>query len=85
MEELDEPSPCSERSLFQMKMYVNGSWVESPVMSPVVSPYSREVVDTVPEATSDQVDQALDAAERADRDHGATHGVRAFSNSQSSR
>ncbi len=35
-----------------MKMYVNGSWVESPVMSPVVSPYSREVVDTVPEATS---------------------------------
>jgi hypothetical protein len=29
-----------------MKMYVNGSWVESPVMSPVVSPYSREVVDT---------------------------------------
>jgi glyceraldehyde-3-phosphate dehydrogenase (NADP+) len=48
-----------------MKMYVNGSWVESPVMLPVVSPYSREIVDTVPEATSDQVDQALDAAERA--------------------
>ena len=48
-----------------MKMYVNGGWVESPVMSPVVSPYSREVVDTVPEATSEQVDQALAAAERA--------------------
>ena len=48
-----------------MKMYVNGSWVESPVMLPVVSPYSREIVDTVPEATSGQVDQALDAAERA--------------------
>jgi len=48
-----------------MKMYVNAGWVESPVMSPVVSPYSREVVDTVPEATSHQVDQALDAAERA--------------------
>jgi glyceraldehyde-3-phosphate dehydrogenase (NADP+) len=48
-----------------MKMYLNGSWVESPVMSPVVAPYSREIVDTVPEATSDQVDQALDAAERA--------------------
>lgn len=48
-----------------MKMYVDGSWVESPVMSPVVSPYSREVVDTVPEATIDQVNQALDAAERA--------------------
>jgi acyl-CoA reductase-like NAD-dependent aldehyde dehydrogenase len=34
-------------------------------MSPVVSPYSREIVDTVPEATSEQVDQALAAAERA--------------------
>jgi len=39
-----------------MKMYVNGSWGESPVMLRVVSPYSREIVDTVPEATSDQVD-----------------------------
>jgi glyceraldehyde-3-phosphate dehydrogenase (NADP+) len=48
-----------------MKMYVDASWVESPVMSPVVSPYSREIVDTVPEATSEQVDQALAAAERA--------------------
>src|SRR6185295_7871933 len=48
-----------------MKMYLNGDWVESPVMSPVVSPYSREIVDTVPEASGQQVDQALDAAERA--------------------
>jgi len=47
-----------------MKMYVGGGWVESPVMSPVISPYSREVVDVVPEATAGQVDKALDAAER---------------------
>src|SRR5262245_5425610 len=48
-----------------MKMYLNGAWVDSPVMSSVVSPYFREVVDTVPEATNSQVDQALNAAERA--------------------
>lgn len=48
-----------------MKMYLNGAWVDAPVMSPVVSPYSRETIDTVPEATPDQVEQALSAAERA--------------------
>lgn len=48
-----------------MKMYLNGAWVDSPVMSPVVSPYFREPVDSVPEATPTQVEDALAAAERA--------------------
>lgn len=48
-----------------MKMYVGGAWVDSPVMAPVISPYFRETVDTVPEATPDQVQQALAAAEQA--------------------
>lgn len=48
-----------------MKMYLNGAWVDSPVMSPVVSPYFHEPIDSVPEATPSQVEQALGAAERA--------------------
>jgi acyl-CoA reductase-like NAD-dependent aldehyde dehydrogenase len=48
-----------------MKMYLNGAWVDSPVMSPVVSPFFRETIDTVPQATAEQVGQALDAAELA--------------------
>jgi acyl-CoA reductase-like NAD-dependent aldehyde dehydrogenase len=48
-----------------MKMYVNGRWVDSPVMSSVVSPYFGETIDTVPEATPEQVEQALAAADAA--------------------
>ena len=47
-----------------MKMYIDGQWADSPTMSPVISPYFREVLDTVPEATADQVGQALAAAEQ---------------------
>src|SRR5215470_1781494 len=45
-----------------MKMYIGGQWAESPTMSPVVSPYFKEVVDTVPEATYQQVEDALKTA-----------------------
>ncbi len=48
-----------------MKMYVNSQWVDSPTMTPIVSPYSGEVVDTAPAATSEQIEQALAAAEKA--------------------
>lgn len=47
-----------------MKMYINGSWVDSPKMTAVLSPYSGDVVDHVPDATSEQVEKALAAAER---------------------
>ena len=46
----------------RMKMHINGQWVESPHMVPVVSPYSRDVIDTVPAATPNQVEQALASA-----------------------
>jgi len=49
-----------------MKMYVNGEWVNSGKSSEVRSPYSGQVVDTVPDATAEQVEQCLAAAE-----HGA--------------
>jgi acyl-CoA reductase-like NAD-dependent aldehyde dehydrogenase len=48
-----------------MKMYINSQWTDSPTMTPVVSPYSNEVVDTVPAATPEQIEQALAAAEKA--------------------
>ena len=48
-----------------MKMYLNGRWVDGKESTPIVSPYSRETVDTVPQATAEQVEEALGAAERA--------------------
>src|SRR6266850_2023889 len=48
-----------------MKMYINGNWVDSPTMVPIKAPYSGEVIDTVPAATNDQIEQALAAAEKA--------------------
>ena len=47
-----------------MKMYIDGRWAESPTMIPVISPFSNEVLDTVPDAVPEQVDKALSAAER---------------------
>lgn len=47
-----------------MKMYINRAWVNSSKTSEVRSPYSGDVVDTVPDATSEQVEQCLAAAER---------------------
>ncbi len=47
-----------------MKMYIDRKWVDSPATTPVISPYSREVVDTVPQASPEQIEAALAAAER---------------------
>jgi acyl-CoA reductase-like NAD-dependent aldehyde dehydrogenase len=47
-----------------MKMYIDGRWAESPTMIPVISPFSNEVLDTVPDAVPEQVDKALSAAEQ---------------------
>lgn len=42
-----------------MKMYVGSDWVDSPEVAKVVSPYSGDVIDTVPQATNAQVELAL--------------------------
>jgi acyl-CoA reductase-like NAD-dependent aldehyde dehydrogenase len=47
-----------------MKMYINRTWVDSGKTSEVQSPYSGDVVDTVSDATSEQVEECLAAAER---------------------
>jgi glyceraldehyde-3-phosphate dehydrogenase (NADP+) len=45
-----------------MKMFVNNEWVESADAMPVVSPYFREVIDTVPAATPELIETTLAAA-----------------------
>src|ERR1700735_683541 len=47
-----------------MRMFVNSQWIESPQTCPVVDPYTGEVIDTVPKATPQQVDECLYAAVR---------------------
>jgi acyl-CoA reductase-like NAD-dependent aldehyde dehydrogenase len=45
-----------------MNMYINGRWTESPRQTPILSPYTGEVIDTVPSASPEQVEEALSAA-----------------------
>lgn len=47
-----------------MKMFVGGQWVESPSSASICSPYSGEVIDTVPMATDAQIEQTLATAEK---------------------
>jgi len=50
-----------------MDMYVNGQWRQSQATTEIISPYSCEVVDTVPTATAEDAEQALAAAVRGAR------------------
>ena len=43
-----------------MKMFLKGDWVERDERIDVVNPYSGDVFDTVPEATSADVTEAVD-------------------------
>lgn len=45
-----------------MKMYVAGEWTGAAAESEIRSPWSGDVVGTVPRADADQVERALDAA-----------------------
>ena len=45
-----------------MKMYIDGSWADSAKTVPVISPFSGEQVDTVPDASPEQVEATLAAA-----------------------
>ena len=47
-----------------MDMYVGGRWQNSPEWIDIVAPYSRELIDRVPAATPEQVEEALATAER---------------------
>lgn len=45
-----------------MRMYLNGEWVSSPTVAEIRNPYTGDAVDTVPEATKEQVERAVGAA-----------------------
>jgi acyl-CoA reductase-like NAD-dependent aldehyde dehydrogenase len=47
-----------------MKMYIGKRWVDSPKVMTVLSPYSGECIDTVPDATPELIEEALVTAER---------------------
>jgi glyceraldehyde-3-phosphate dehydrogenase (NADP+) len=54
-----------------MKMFLAGEWVDGGGERQVVNPWSGDVLDTVPDATPEQVDRALDAAVRGAREMAA--------------
>ena len=45
-----------------MKFYFNGKWSDGTETIPVLNPFDQSVVDTVPAATPDEVDQAISGA-----------------------
>jgi len=47
-----------------MKTLIAGEWVSGELSMPVVSPFTGETIDTVPQATESDVQRALAAAER---------------------
>ena len=47
-----------------MEMYIDGCWVDSPVRRPLISSYRGEEIDQVPEATDEQIERCLAAAEK---------------------
>jgi lactaldehyde dehydrogenase/glycolaldehyde dehydrogenase len=52
----------------QYKMFINGEFVSSSTMLPVLNPATEEVISEVPGATAEHADAAVLAAERAQRD-----------------
>ena len=49
------------------KMFIDGTWSESPKSSPVIRSFNGETVDHIPDATDEQVEQTLEAAHKASK------------------
>ena len=47
-----------------MKMYINGEWVDRAETTPVMNPFDKSVIDTVPKGTAADVDLAIGSAVR---------------------
>lgn len=47
------------------KLFINGEWREAQTYTPLISPYSQEMIAEIPLATEDEVDQAIQAAYQA--------------------
>jgi lactaldehyde dehydrogenase len=59
---------ASDVTAREASMLIDGEWVESENRASVVHPYSGEGVGSVPIASPDQVDRAIEAADRAYRE-----------------
>lgn len=46
-------------------LLINGVWVEAKEYSPLHSPYSGDVIAQIPMATEEEIDQAIEAAQKA--------------------
>jgi lactaldehyde dehydrogenase/glycolaldehyde dehydrogenase len=57
------------------KMYVGGSWVEAGERRPVINPADESTVASVPEGDGEHVEEALQAAKKAQRGWGRRSGV----------
>lgn len=49
----------------QKKMYINGEWVEGQQFADLYSPHTKDLVAQIPQATAEQVDEAIVAADVA--------------------
>lgn len=52
-------------SMLEKRMLIDGEWVDADERTEVVHPYDGEIVGSVPTASSKQVNEAIDAAQRA--------------------
>ena len=55
-------------------MYVGGSWVTTEQKRPVINPANESTIAEVPEAESEQAAQALEAAQKAQREWASKTG-----------
>lgn len=49
----------------QKQLYMNGEWVEGQQFADLYSPHTKELLAQIPQATAEQVTQAIDYAEAA--------------------
>ena len=61
-----------------MKMHVGGAWVDAAETIDVLNPFDGSVVDTVPRATMDDVQQALATAQKAAKQVAAMTGYERY-------
>ena len=47
-----------------MRMYIAGSWIDREEKIEVIHPFDGSVIDTVPKASAEDIDKAIEAAER---------------------
>ena len=47
-----------------MKMFIGGEWVDRDTKIDVLNPFDQSVIDTIPSATSKDVEDAISSAER---------------------